>query len=249
MTAVCGIYVIEHIETGRVYVGSSNAIVARLCKHRSLLRKSAHHSIKLQNAWNKYGAEAFAFKTIALCAEGDLMQEEQRAIDFYKSASKQGFNVLPNACVTRGHKHTDEARANMSRAQLGHVVSPEARANMSAARTGVKQSPETVQKRRLGQIGKMNWPIDDPRRLELAEMNRTRVVTPEVREKMVAAKLGKKRGPHSEEHKAKIAESNKATYLSGARPSKVGTKRSEETKNKVSEGLRKYWAEKKASNG
>lgn len=247
MSAVCGVYVIEHIESGRVYVGSSNAIVARLCKHRSQLRHNAHHSLKLQNAWNKYGETAFAFKTILICAEEDLVAREQEAIDSYRAASRRGFNILPNAGGTRGYKHSEEARANMSRAQTGRVVSAETRAKIAAAHSGIKQKPEAVEKRRIARIGKCGWPADDPRRQELAEANKKRVVTPEIRAKMAAAKLGKKRVPHSDEVKAKIAATNRATYKASGR-SRAGIPRSEDVKRKVSEGLRQYWAEKKAMN-
>ena len=44
----------------------------------------------------------------------------------------------------KGYKYTDDAKANMSKAQMGHVVSLEARKKIAESHTGLKQTPEHV---------------------------------------------------------------------------------------------------------
>lgn len=54
-------YAIKNMVTGDAYVGSTSNWKNRKKSHMSLLRKGKHHSIWLQRAWNKYGANSFVF--------------------------------------------------------------------------------------------------------------------------------------------------------------------------------------------
>lgn len=207
-----GVYKIINKVSGRCYIGSSDHVRNRLLKHKSLLRLGKHHSKKLQNSWSLHGEGAFSFDALIYCSVDDLLMYEQIAIDAFDAAGKCGFNVLPIAGGTRGYKHSAEARANMSKAQTGRVVSDEARRRMSLAHKGVKQTQENIEKRKAGQIGKMYWGDNEARRQQVIERNKTRVITPEVREKMRLAKLGKKRNPHSDETRAKISLANKLRH-------------------------------------
>ena len=56
-----GIYQIRNIANGKVYVGSAAKFSRRFNDHKRKLNNGRHHSIKLQNAWNKNGAESFVF--------------------------------------------------------------------------------------------------------------------------------------------------------------------------------------------
>jgi hypothetical protein len=47
---ICGIYTITHIESGKVYVGSSVHVNERCRVHRNLLNLKKHHNPYLQNA-------------------------------------------------------------------------------------------------------------------------------------------------------------------------------------------------------
>lgn len=44
-----GIYAIRHIETGKMYIGSSRHISDRWIIHCSCLRLQKHHSVRLQS--------------------------------------------------------------------------------------------------------------------------------------------------------------------------------------------------------
>jgi len=78
---VRGIYYIKHIESGRVYVGSSEDIDKRFKEHNLNLKANRHHCRYLQNCWNKYGVDAFLFSAVEEVTDGDLTVREQYHID------------------------------------------------------------------------------------------------------------------------------------------------------------------------
>jgi|GEM_PF-1823150 len=59
-----GIYKIENIWDGKVYIGESNDIETRWQVHKEDLNNNKHHSYKLQQAWNKDGEISFVFEII-----------------------------------------------------------------------------------------------------------------------------------------------------------------------------------------
>lgn len=81
---VAGIYRIVS-PSGNCYVGSSNYIVGRFCRHRSELRGGKHHAKVLQSAANKYGVDALRFEPIfSVFDSADLLSFEQHFIDELK---------------------------------------------------------------------------------------------------------------------------------------------------------------------
>jgi group I intron endonuclease len=76
-----GVYKIEHIDSGRCYIGSSKNIRARCYEHIRTLRKAKHHSQYLQRAWNKYEEDSFQIRVLELCSIEDLLNKEQHYID------------------------------------------------------------------------------------------------------------------------------------------------------------------------
>jgi group I intron endonuclease len=150
----CGIYLIRHIATGRAYVGSSVDFDARQRAHQRLLRRGQHHSRHLQQAWDKYGADAFEFVFAEECAPETRAVREQSWI----AAQTDGFNVNPFAnnvglmpkteahraaigAARRGKKHTEETRRVLSEKAKARVWTEEARAKLSASRKGKKRGP------------------------------------------------------------------------------------------------------------
>ena len=51
---VCGMYVITHLPTGKLYVGSSSDIFARISHHKWALKNNQNASVKLQETFNTY---------------------------------------------------------------------------------------------------------------------------------------------------------------------------------------------------
>ena len=76
-----GIYCIENMVNGKIYIGSSKNIEQRLYSHRCYLRNNTHSNQKLQNSWNKHGENAFRCYAIELCSIDELVKREQYYID------------------------------------------------------------------------------------------------------------------------------------------------------------------------
>jgi hypothetical protein len=82
--AMSGIYRIRD-HKDRSYIGSSTDVRARWRQHRSALEQGKHHSIVLQRAWTKYGAEFFTFEFLqAVENPSELIPFEQYWIDVTK---------------------------------------------------------------------------------------------------------------------------------------------------------------------
>ena len=115
----CGVYVIEQIGSDRYYIGSSKAIRNRWYQHKRELKLGSHHSRFLQNAWDKYGADAFKFWVLEECQEGELIEKEQQYLDVFKPV----FNVCPTADSPSG---VSKARALLrTHCPHGHEYTPE----------------------------------------------------------------------------------------------------------------------------
>lgn len=59
-----GIYVIRHLPTGKVYVGSAVRLSKRWAEHISLLKRGRHYNSKLQAAYDESGADSFTFEVL-----------------------------------------------------------------------------------------------------------------------------------------------------------------------------------------
>ncbi len=88
-----GIYEIRNTKNGRVYIGSTIDFSQRWNQHKQDLARGAHHSIKLQRAWVKYGAESFKFAILERVHNREvLLKIEQMWIDAENCVQK-GYNV------------------------------------------------------------------------------------------------------------------------------------------------------------
>src|SRR4051812_39883526 len=129
--AKSAIYKIEHVNSGKCYVGSTGSLSKRWSQHRKSLEAGTHHSKRLQNAWTKYGGMAFVFYVIENVEDvSDLIHREQFWIDTLQS-HKNGYNISPTAGSPRGVKHTAETREKVSLAGKGRKLSEEHRAGIS----------------------------------------------------------------------------------------------------------------------
>lgn len=77
----CGIYVILHIPTGKMYIGQSKCILTRIYNHKRLLNSKKHYNRELQQAWNKSKPEDWLFEVLETCAEIALDIREQHYIN------------------------------------------------------------------------------------------------------------------------------------------------------------------------
>lgn len=85
-----GIYYIEI--NNKKYIGQSICIEDRWNRHESELKNGIHHSSKLQNAYNIYGADAVTYGILELC--DNLDEREKYWINYYDSFNN-GYNETP----------------------------------------------------------------------------------------------------------------------------------------------------------
>lgn len=140
-----GIYKIINTTNGKCYVGSAVNLPGRWASHRKNLR-SKKHNPKLQNAWNKYGEDAFEFLVIEFVDDKTkLIEREQYWIDTL-DVVKKGYNILPTAGSMLGYKASEESRKLQSRIRTGRKYSLETRAKQSASLKGRIITPESLEK-------------------------------------------------------------------------------------------------------
>jgi len=90
------IYSILNKLNGKIYVGqTSRPFKRRVTEHKSKLRGQNHRNPHLQNAWNKYGDDAFVFNILEHCSDDTKLTEyEDWWIDFFGSTNPFiGYNM------------------------------------------------------------------------------------------------------------------------------------------------------------
>ena len=73
-----GVYVIECVATGQLYVGSSSNLDERKAAHWALLRRGKHPNARLQEAWVLYGEGALTFRVVEIVDDLAGRQEKER---------------------------------------------------------------------------------------------------------------------------------------------------------------------------
>ena len=73
-----GIYKIENIINGKIYIGSSTRLLKRFKEHKRKLLNNTHINSILQRSWNKYGEGAFMFSVIEYCEKKDIIKIYRR---------------------------------------------------------------------------------------------------------------------------------------------------------------------------
>jgi len=198
----CGVYCIEQTGTGLVYIGSSCRVSARWYAHRVSLNKGTHHAPRLQAAWTKYGADAFAFAVLEECSRTALLEREQAYLDAFVPA----FNTCTLARSRAGVPHPPAVRERIRQAHLARPPkTPEHRAALSASlrqsvalkaaaasRVGVKRPPEVGEKVRAAKLGKPR-PPEVVAKVRAANLGQKR--TPEQRAALSALRKGRPFGP------------------------------------------------------
>lgn len=235
-----GVYMIEHRESGKKYVGSAAwSFASRWNQHRHDLRKGKHKNSYLQRAWDKYGEDAFEFRVIEPCLPEHATGVEQVFIDWYKSADPEfGYNNCPTAGSRFGSKASDETKAKQSVAMmgnkhgLGRKPTQEATDKRVKKILGRKNSVETLAKMSVAHKGHSRHTAESRAKLSAAALGRGH--TADARAKISAGLTGRK---CSAETRAKIS----AAAMGNKR--NLGRKVSAETRAKISAAKKKRYAE------
>lgn len=155
-----GVYVIECLGNDKLYIGSGVNMQKREREHLNALHKGVHYNIKLQRAFNKYGAKRFEFSVLDFIEIKALRTVEKYWINALDSI-KRGFNIsIDTVAPMMSRKHTKEACAKMSAARKGKLNimfgkkhSEETRAKLRARWTPERKAAQAV-KTRLSNLGK-----------------------------------------------------------------------------------------------
>lgn len=140
-----GIYEIVNWEDGKAssYIGSSVDIEHRWVQHRHKLRGGQHYNPHLQNAWNKYGEDAFAFNVLEEVHEDMLLVMEQEYLDDYFD---RGHCYNLRAIAGPAGPKSEEHKRKLSEALMGHP----------GAKEGIPRNKET--KRKIGEANAGPYP-------------------------------------------------------------------------------------------
>lgn len=118
MNDTSGVYKITNIVTGDFYVGSAcgtGGFRKRWILHRHTLNNNVSHSLKLQNAWNKYGEVNFTFSVVEECNKDITIQREQYYLDMLKPA----YNICTIATNCLGVKRSLSTKQKIRELKLG----------------------------------------------------------------------------------------------------------------------------------
>ena len=86
-----GVYLIFCSKTNKYYIGSTENLMQRYTQHSRMLEDNRHHSIKLQEDWNKFGEDAFVFSVITECDIANARKQELELINSLQ-VEKYGYN-------------------------------------------------------------------------------------------------------------------------------------------------------------
>ena len=105
-----GVYEIIAPDGMRYVGGSKRSVENRLSFHKARLRAGAHYNTGLQEAYDRYGWEAFS---VRVTESDDPVAAEQRKIDYWLPRGKL-FNRHPSASSAKGSKYTEAQKKHQS---------------------------------------------------------------------------------------------------------------------------------------
>lgn len=149
-----GIYLIQNIENGKCYVGSSYNIRKRLFWHFNRLDSGGHPNNKLQNSYNKYGRDKFRFIPILNCPTEYNHILEQWVKD--KSEYNCGYNIAINCdSPNRGLVLTQQQKDKISNNNKGFKWSEEQKQQLKNRLKSIKEKdPIAFKNSRLNNFNK-----------------------------------------------------------------------------------------------
>lgn len=186
-----GIYKITCTVTGKFYIGSALNLRRRRHSHFSELRKNQHHSIYLQRAYNKHGADAFIFEVLELVLPMSLTAREQYWLDKLKPFGRKGYNIAREAGSSLGIKQSPEHIEKHRQALLGRKHPPEELEKMRR----FKRTPEHNEKVRQSHLGSKRSPESRERMRQAQQGHAGHKLTSENKEKLRQANLGRVKSP------------------------------------------------------
>ena len=132
-----GIYKIQNICNGKVYVGSAKNLDKRIKNHIWGISRNKHRNIMLTQAFNKYGSENFYFIILETCDYSEVVDRENFWINHYQSFKKEnGYNIQPFAFSNLSNPLSEAAKQKISNYQKGRPKTEEANLKNSLSHMG-----------------------------------------------------------------------------------------------------------------
>lgn len=179
----------------KLYIGQASEIGGRLRCHLSALRRGVHGNMRLKNAFNKYGRDAFSLEVVLVCKKEHLTLYEQAVLDFHLQKGDGVYNCKIK-CVESptGFRHSAITRSRMSADRAGRKLSDEARERISSAQTLRYQDRREREKISLRMKGNKNGEgakFSDERRARISAKASSRTIPEEIRLKISKKLSGK----------------------------------------------------------
>lgn len=126
------VYSITNTVTDKRYIGMTDSPEKRKIVHFSLLRNGKHHSTKLQNSYNKHGADVFTWEILETkIPKNKIKQQEVRWVELFDSCVN-GYNHTkggdyhsegrPKPCVWNGVHYSSRTEAARTLGVPRHVL-------------------------------------------------------------------------------------------------------------------------------
>lgn len=152
-----GVYKIINIINNKFYIGSAVDFKRRKARHFSELRNKKHNNKHLQQAWDKYGENAFIFVILEeanetddlLYLENKWLKEhvgQQYCYNIGVDATAPMLGMSGELSPTWGYKHTEESKLKISKAGKDRPQSKETRAKRIKTMRNHYVSKETREK-------------------------------------------------------------------------------------------------------
>jgi group I intron endonuclease len=203
------IYEINNAENEKRYIGSTSQWERRKYEHTYLLEQGEHGNSHLQNAWNKYGADAFEFSIIE--ETDQQFAEEQNYLDEAKWSNL--YNISKKAKNADIYSELSEEEKQEFKEKSKHV-------GEENGMYGKSHTENTIQKMKKKADGRytLEWFIDrygeeqgrqkyENRCEWLSERDYENPMEDEKHRQKISDSLSGK--SKTEEHKQKISESRK----------------------------------------
>lgn len=153
-----GCYIALHVESDKVYVGSTSSLYDRVTDHITALRRNVHKNKPLQELYNENPHVEFFVQPTA--SKRDAEKLEQQLVD----------GLMPTGKVC------NVAVKDVLKSKLGVKLSEEHKAAMLKCNLGLKRSDEVRENMRKAHLGK---PLSELQKENLSKSHLARLSTPE----------------------------------------------------------------------
>ena len=149
-----GCYLIKHVPSDNVYVGSSLNLAGRITGNINNLKNGKHKNKNLQKLFDESPNVEISYSVTDTEEEARLLEQEtvNKLLDTGKLCNIAIDDVTKSSL---GLKRTQETREKMSSSQNGRKVSSDGKKNMSEAQKKYLETPEG-QKRLQSNIAKIS---------------------------------------------------------------------------------------------